>query len=192
MGTSGAIQFMTAPSGAQNSTISFTEQMRITNSGVGIGTTSPATKLHVVGDTYFNGNVGIGTSSPSLKLHVAGQSYFTDKVGVGIGITNPTEKLDIAGVIRAHRVKVCLNQGCDFVFEDDYKLMSLNELSSFIKTNKHLPDVAPAAVMEAVGIELSEMNALLLRKIEELTLHLIEQNEKLQMLESEINKLKNK
>ena len=157
---------------------------------VGIGITSPTTKLHVVGNTYFNGNVGIGIANPTTKLHVVGNTYFNGNVG--IGIINPAVKLDINGIIRAHEVRVCLNQGCDYVFEDNYQLMNLSDLSNFIKTNKHLPDVASAAEMEAEGINLSEMNALLLRKLEELTLHIIGQNEKLQTLEEEINKLKNK
>ena len=108
---------------------------------------------------------------------------------VGIGLTNPTTKLDVKGVIRAHEVKVCLNQGCDYVFADDYNLMNLNDLSSFIKTNKHLPDVAPATQMEAEGINVSEMSALLLKKIEELTLYVIELEKKNNVLESRLNAL---
>ena len=93
--------------------------------------------------------------------------------------------LTVNSTIYAKEVKVCLNpgQGCDYVFANDYKLMNLNDLSSFVKTNKHLPDVAPAAVMEAEGINLSEMNTLLLRKIEELTLYVID-------LKNEIDELK--
>ena len=102
---------------------------------------------------------------------------------VGIGVSYPGVKLDVDGVIRAHEVKLCLNQGCDFVFADDYKLMNLTDLSDFIKTNKHLPDVAPASEMEAEGINLSEMNAKLLQKVEELTLYVIE-------LKREIDELK--
>jgi len=113
-------------------------------------------------------------------------------VGLNIGTFSATANLTVAGNILAREVQVTPNSGADYVFEDDYELMSLNDLNSFIKANKHLPDVAPAAQMEEEGIDLSEMNALLLRKIEELTLHLIEQNEKMQMLETEINNLKSK
>jgi len=149
---------------------------------VGLGTGTPSQKLHVEGTTYLNGNVGIGISSPTQKFHVVGNSYFNGNVGVGV--SNPTAKLDIAGLVRAHDVKVCLNQGCDYVFEEDYPLMNLNELNTFIKTNKHLPDVVPAAVMEAEGINLSEMNALLLRKVEELTLYIIQIENRLSTLVS--------
>jgi len=63
--------------------------------------------------------------------------------------------------------------------------MNLNDLHSFIKTNKHLPDVAPAAEMEAEGINLSEMNALLLRKVEELTLYILQMEQRVSELESQ-------
>ena len=111
---------------------------------------------------------------------------------VGIGYTNPTAKLDVNGIIRAHDVRVCLNQGCDYVFEKDYNLMNLNDLSNFVKTNKHLPDVAPAAVMESEGINVSEMSALLLRKVEELTLYVIDMKKENEELRQEIELLKNK
>lgn len=103
---------------------------------------------------------------------------------VGVGYTNPTVKLDVNGIVRATDVKVCLNQGCDYVFEPDYKLMPLSELSTFVKTKKHLPEVAPAAVMESEGINLSEMNALLLKKVEELTLYIIEIEQRLSEVEN--------
>ncbi|MDR0230908.1 MAG: hypothetical protein LBI82_02180 [Dysgonamonadaceae bacterium] len=109
-----------------------------------------------------------------------------DNGNVGIGTTNPGVKLDVNGVIRAHEVKVCLSQGCDYVFADDYSLMSLNDLDNFIKTNKHLPDVVPAAEMETEGINLSEMNALLLKKVEELTLYVIQQQQEINLLKEKI------
>ncbi len=114
--------------------------------------------------------------------------YLTSNGNVGIGL-NPGTKLDVAGVVRAHEVKVCLNQGCDFVFEEDYDLMSISETAEFIKTNKHLPHVAPAREMESDGINVSEMSALLLRKIEELTLYVIELEKKNSLLESRLDAL---
>ena len=120
---------------------------------------------------------------------VTGTTYLNGDVGIGI---NPTVKLDVNGIVRAHEVKVCLNQGCDFVFEEDYKLMNLSDLADFIRTNKHLPDVAPAAKMEAEGINLSEMNALLLRKIEELTLYVLEQDKQMKELNKRLSEVENK
>lgn len=101
---------------------------------------------------------------------------------VGIGTTNPYYKLDVEGTIRAHEIKVNLNAGADFVFDEDYNLMPLNELETFVKTQKHLPEVAPAKEMEAEGLSLSEMNIKLLQKIEELTLYTIEQQKTIDKL----------
>ena len=99
---------------------------------------------------------------------------------------------EVAGTLRAKDIKVCLTQGCDFVFAEDYPLMKLNDLSDFIKTNKHLPEVAPAAQMEADGINLSEMQAKLLQKIEELTLYVIQQDKAIENLQKKNEELESR
>lgn len=98
--------------------------------------------------------------------------------------TNSDYKLDVDGSVRANEVKVTTTAGADFVFEENYKLPSLVETEKFIKQNKHLPEIAPASQMVKEGINLGEMNIKLLQKIEELTLHLIEQNKRIENLES--------
>lgn len=112
---------------------------------------------------------------------------------VGIGTSNPDHKLDVNGVIHAKEIIVDLNvPGPDYVFEPDYDLPTLTEIETFIKENKHLPEVPSAKEMEANGIKLMEMNVLLLKKVEELTLHLIEQNKKLEKQQVQIDKLNKK
>ena len=135
------------------------------------------------------------TTAPNAhvqKIHfdTEGYSWFNTDYNFGIGLTNPGVKLDVNGVVRAHEMRVCVNNGCDYVFGEDYKLMSLGDLSNFVKTNRHLPEVAPSATMEAEGVGLSEMNLLLLKKIEELTLYVIQQQEMLDKLNVEIDNLK--
>jgi len=94
-------------------------------------------------------------------------------------ILQNTNILDVAGSIRADAI-ICNTTGADFVFEPTYKLRPLAEVETFIKQNKHLPNVAPAAEMQSNGVSMGEMQAKLLEKVEELTLYSIEQNKKLQ------------
>ncbi|WP_304064827.1 tail fiber protein [Pedobacter glucosidilyticus] len=109
---------------------------------------------------------------------------------VGIGTSTPDEKLTVKGKIHAEEVRVDLNvPGPDYVFEQDYQLKSLPEIQAFIKENKHLPEVPSAKEMQEKGINLSEMNMLLLKKVEELTLHLIDQNKALRELKDSNNYL---
>lgn len=108
---------------------------------------------------------------------------------VGIGTISPTEKLSVNGKIRAHEIKVETANWPDYVFKSDYKLPSLTETEKFIKENGHLPDVPKAADAESNGVSLGEMNKILLKKIEEITLHLIEAEKKREALEEKLLKL---
>jgi hypothetical protein len=102
---------------------------------------------------------------------------------VGIGTTNPTQKLTVKGTVYSTEVKVDLSAGApDYVFEPTYDLKPLAEIETYIKENKHLPEVPSAKEMEANGLQLGEMNMLLLKKVEELTLHLIEQEAQIKKL----------
>ncbi|MNE41349.1 hypothetical protein D3C87_511350 [compost metagenome] len=93
---------------------------------------------------------------------------------LGIGIETPGEKLSVNGNIRAREIKVETNNWPDYVFKSDYKMPLLSETEQFIKTHGHLPDVPKAEEVETNGVPLGEMNKILLKKIEELTLHVIE------------------
>ena len=118
-----------------------------------------------------------------------------DQLGnVVIGKTtqsNPLYKLDVAGKVRADEITVNTN-GADFVFENGYNLRPLHEVESFIKANKHLPGIAPAAEMQTNGASIGEMNTKLLQKVEELTLYLINQNKRIDQLFKENRILRRK
>jgi len=111
---------------------------------------------------------------------------------VGIGTTNTSEaKLTVAGKIHAKEIKVTIDAGggADFVFDDDYVMQSLKELDSFVKLNRHLPGIQSAKMMENDGVNLGEMQMILLQKIEELTLYAIEQDNKIALLNDQLNNL---
>ncbi|MCF6405176.1 hypothetical protein L3C95_19895 [Chitinophaga filiformis] len=102
---------------------------------------------------------------------------------VAIGTTEVADyKLAVKGAIGATRVKVTLTGWADFVFEPDYRLPSLTDLETYIKKNKHLPDVPSASEVAKEGLDLGEMNKILLQKIEELTLHVIEMQKEIDQL----------
>lgn len=98
---------------------------------------------------------------------------------VGIGVLKPTDKLSVNGNIRSKEIKVEITNWPDYVFEEDYKIKSLDNLEKYIKENKHLPEVPSAKEISDNGLELGEMNKVLMKKIEELTLYLIDQNKAL-------------
>lgn len=86
------------------------------------------------------------------------------------------------GLLKVNEVVVKTNIWSDYVFKDDYPLAELAEVEEFINKNRHLPDVPSEAEVLEVGINLGEMDAILLRKIEELTLHIIKQQKEIDAL----------
>ncbi len=116
---------------------------------------------------------------------------------VGIGTSTPSVELEVNGTIRSEEVRVEAVNAPDYVFEADYDLRSLGEVEKHIEEFGHLPEVPSAAELEEKGMGVSEMNLLLLKKIEELTLHAIRQEELLQeqsrlleMQQGQINSLR--
>lgn len=188
--------FVTEASPGANQNIAWgTPQMSIVRGGnVGIGSWAPSAKLHVTaasnnvaGFRLEAGAFSMGGSAP-FRIDaggiVGGRLTVAENGNVGIGSVNPNQKLTVNGTIYGREVKVDLNvPGPDYVFSKDYALMTLDQVRSYIAANGHLPEVPSAQEMETNGIHLSEMNMLLLKKVEELTLHIIQLNERIQQLE---------
>ena len=126
-------------------------------------------------DLNLNGKKIVGTTNGANGIFVAQNG----NVRIGAGTANPTKALEVNGAIRSKEVLVEVTNWSDFVFDKDYDLMTLKEVESYIKENGHLPDVPSAEEVKANGVEVGEMNAILLRKIEELTLYIIELEKKI-------------
>ncbi|NSW46583.1 MAG: hypothetical protein HPY79_12300 [Bacteroidales bacterium] len=109
----------------------------------------------------------------------------TNNGRVGLGTNNPQYELDVRGT--AHFCKAIVKSAgwCDFVFDNNYRLMPLYELKKYIELNKHLPEIPSAKEIEENDIDIAIMNKLLLQKIEELTLYIIKQQEEIEQLKNE-------
>lgn len=116
----------------------------------------------------------------------------TTEGNIGIGTNDPKSKLSVDGDIRTTEVTVISDVTVpDYVFEPDYILLTLEEVRDFVTTNKHLPEIPNAEQIEKDGIDLGEMNMLLLKKIEELTLYQIQLMEQVKELQSKVETLEN-
>lgn len=105
----------------------------------------------------------------------------TDSNGnIGIGTVDPRGfKLAVKGNVHAEQVNVDLNNWADYVFSPTYQLPSLSQTKSYIDHNHHLPDMPSAAEVKKNGVDLGEMVKLQTKKIEELTLYLIEKDKEI-------------
>lgn len=151
------------------------------NGKIGIGDTSrPEYKVNVGGNTHIKGNIYVDTKV------VSGYGEFSESVLIaGMAKVGTGFECSQAGQVKAKSIKVTLDGWSDFVFDEDYRLPSLYELEKYVATNRHLPDIPSAKEVEENGVDLGEMNAKLLQKVEELTLYVID-------LQKQINELKNK
>ena len=135
------------------------------------------------------------------KNSSVGQFKFSNKNGdlltilstgnVGIGTKNPGSwKLAVNGKVKAKEIRVETTGWADYVFKKDYQLPTLQEVANHIKEKGHLINIPSEAEVAKNGIQLGEMNAKLLEKIEELTLYTLEQEKKLKEISvlMEINK----
>ena len=92
--------------------------------------------------------------------------------------------MDVRGTIRATEVLVNTPTGADFVFDKDYNLRPLREVQSYIQENRHLPEIPSAKEMIEEGVNMSELQIQLLQKVEELTLYILQQEQRIHELES--------
>lgn len=118
----------------------------------------------------INGNIVFGTYGAE-RMRIDKNGY------IGIGTSGPDEKLTVKGKIHTQEVRVDMSGPLvpDYVFANDYKLRSLQEVETYVNQNSHLPEIPSAKEFEKNGIQLAEMNMALLKKVEELTLYAIEQ-----------------
>jgi hypothetical protein len=180
---------------------------------IGMGTSSPGAQLELAdfgnpgsknleigNDVYLSdideaNTLGIyGNQDNTIGAIILGSNGpkllgFAGNLGIG---TTPSNgyKLSVAGKIRCTEIMVEALPWSDYVFDKGYNLMPIKELELYILTNKHLPDIPDEKTVSEQGLSIGEMNAQLLRKVEELTLYIIEQQKVLENQQNEIEKIR--
>ncbi|GGH71763.1 hypothetical protein HNQ91_003295 [Filimonas zeae] len=133
---------------------------------------------------WHNGNL-----NPANYFPVAGGNITGD---VKIGAINNPKNLAVDGNIKTRKITVTQTNWPDYVFDSAYRLSPLTQVEAYIQANKHLPEVPAATTVEKEGVELAANQALLLKKIEELTLYIIQQNKDMETLKKQVSDLQQK
>ena len=104
--------------------------------------------------------------------------FDTDQLGINTNVIPTGYTLAVKGKGTMRELKVDINAGADFVFEDNYDLRSLDDLDEYLQENHHLPEIASASEMKKEGVQVGAFQIQLLQKVEELTLYTIDQEKK--------------
>ncbi|WP_158800309.1 hypothetical protein [Pedobacter sp. L105] len=189
----------TIPNVALGATVGATSYFK---GNVGIGTDAAEFPLTVYGVANFYPHMTGGVDIRSLSINYApinasfinndypivlttgggNQPMILDAPRVGIGTTTPDAKLSVNGTIHSKEVKIDLTGWADYVFNPTFQLRPINEVESYIDQNHHLPDMPAEKEVIQNGVNLGDMVKLQTKKIEELTLYLIEQQKQIDRL----------
>jgi hypothetical protein len=139
------------------------------------------------------GRVGINTDNPTAQLTVNGNVVIGDPAQVCI--PNSNYKLFVQTGILTEKLRVAINCSAswsDYVFQKGYRPTSLEQVQTYIDKHKHLPNIPSADEVVKNGVDVGDMTAKLLAKVEELTLYAIEQNKKIETLQNKVNQLEHR
>lgn len=182
------------------------------NGNVGIGTTTPATQLEVNGwltvgnegdNSQINFKAAHGRRAQIGVQDDSDQGFYVRTNGeyrmsvrqdgnVGIGTTAPSEKLEVEGNIKVSgdiKIKDWTLTVPDYVFQKDYKLRKLEELRTYLDENGHLPDIPSAQEIQSKGFNIGEFCMSLLKKLEEMSLYVLQQQEMIAIQNDRLSRL---
>lgn len=172
------------------------------NKGISVVNNANISNLVEAFNVYGNGKTEIlaTTTSASDDVFTVTNQTTTNKnftiknngqviIGTKTSVSHPNSELMVNGTILAKEIYVTKPADWpDYVFENNYKLLPLNEVEAFYKKEKHLPNIPSEKELQRTDVSLGELNALLLKKIEELTIYTVELNKEIQLLKTELNK----
>jgi hypothetical protein len=138
----------------------------------------------------YVGYQGSGMTPGDQMVFYSHGTYALLGGNVGIGTTSPGYMLDVAGQVHATSFVSSTQTYADFVFKPGYKLAPLSDVEASIQKDGHLPGIPSEAEAKAHGIDLASMQVKLLQKIEELTLHQIDQEKRLNEQANDIKQLR--
>ncbi|WP_120518403.1 hypothetical protein [Chitinophaga barathri] len=210
--TPDGLYFFSSTGDTSTSPISYRMAL-LANGNVGIGTITPTAQLDVHGNFRLGIGAGTGGTAYCIGFTRIGNPHLFGTTGegltlggdvtgkdmvvlpngnVGIGTVSPQAKLAVNGTVYARKIKVTQTAADwpDYVFAKDYKLPALYDVETFVNRHQHLPEMPSAAEVEKDGADLGEMNKKLLKKVEELTLYVIEMNKKHEALTEEVRQMK--
>lgn len=171
---------------------------------VGIGTPDPKRRLHIKGN---GGLVNIeGSDHAYIQWYPDGYSAgrkawlgyanavdnwitLSSEGAGGIQLKPGSHYVAVDGTLKAKQIQVKSNIWADYVFDDNYELMTLDDVEEFISKNRHLPNIPSAKEIENGELDLGEMQRLQMEKIEELTLYLIEKDKQIEVLHNKLIEL---
>ena len=136
---------------------------------------------------YFRSRDKNGDGYWAKVLHNKGNQRIEGNLTINGQIFS--EEIEVKDIAANNITYTASGNTADFVFEDNYQLKDLTEVEAYIKANKHLPEIPSASEMEEAGVNLAEMNKLLLMKVEELTLYSIEQEKKIEERDEKVESL---
>lgn len=184
-----------------NGTYSWKNRMTIGTYYMGVNAPTPQHVLHVNGTGITNiglTNSYTGTASTDGTIIGIGTDKWlniNNREAAGIrfyvaGESAPRVSIDGNGLTVMGRVatgEILVNSvWADYVFDDDYALMPIESVEKYIRENRHLPDIPTAKEVAANGVSLGDSHAALLRKVEELTLYIIDQNKTIKEMKEQI------